>query len=182
MSAIIFQISPSFSWLVPWLSPKCAAATTTFVFYTPSPPPTCQGSWFKSAWEKVAVSCEHFWDRKQNKCSTSHGGLCLFNFNYSRSRWSIWIFSWHYEKRKVKKSSSFGRVIVDVSIYIHIYSMYSAALFPFAASSKRNRIFSQPQKAATLRIFFNYLCFLIFMHYCCGCCLQIYKLTFVVLH
>lgn len=49
-----------------------------------------------------------------------------------------------------------GRVIVEVSIYTYIYN---AALFPFEASSKRNRIFSQPQKAASLRIFFNYLCF-----------------------
>lgn len=44
------------------------------------------------------------------------------------------------------------------SIYIYLY-IYNASLFPFAASSKRNRIFSQPQKAASLRIFFNYLCF-----------------------
>lgn len=46
------------------------------------------------------------------------------------------------------------------SIYIYLYLyIYNASLFPFAASSKRNRIFSQPQKAASLRIFFNYLCF-----------------------
>lgn len=102
-------------------------------------------------------------ENKTSAALPTVGWLCLFNFNYSRSRWSIWIFSWHYEKRKVKKSSSFGRVIVDVSICIapHCFRLPQALKgTEFSHSPKKRRLWESFLTILTIFVFW-YLCIIV---------------------